>query len=256
MVPLKNSEALRTPVFGGMSGQAAAIVDITSNRIVLTESSNETKAVVTLLADHQVKTVREQPARIPYLGADGQWHEHTADLLAERHDADNVIFLVKDEHSAAKKRLWDFAENLARHTPKSVADRVQVLTSRHMPEWHNQNASLIVSARRDRRTYVDDELRVLAPELIDPVRIGDLSARLGGGQIAFRPIVRALYYGTLTYLGLGLIDVDAKVVFSGQVKDDTDRFGPPVDPNQSEPPIFRKPVKAKPKKPRASRRTS
>lgn len=75
VVPLKNSDALRSPAFGGEGGQSGAIVDVTSNRILLTESSNEKKFVKTLLADRQVKTVREQPARIPYLGSDGEWHD-------------------------------------------------------------------------------------------------------------------------------------------------------------------------------------
>lgn len=256
VVPLKNSTALRTPVFGGRSGQSGAIVDPRTNRIILTESAIEKRLIKTLLADRKVKSVREQAAELPHVDEHGATHTHTIDVIAELDDDQRVGYLAKDEHAATKHDLRGFAERLAGQTPRSTADRLQVVTSRDMPEWHVQNTSLLVSVRRDRRTHVDDELRMLAPQLLTPIKIGELSEMLGGGHVAFRPIARALFYGTLTYLGLGRITKDCKVMFSGKVEPDFDLLGPEVDPTQEEPPVLRRPKKAKPRKRRASRRSS
>lgn len=254
VVPLKNSAALRNPAYGGKGGQSGALVDPSDNRIILSESSIEKKTFKTFLADRHVKTLREQAAVIPFLDEDGEPHTHIIDAIVERRDGGTIGVLGKSEDSAAKHNLIGFAERLAAQTPKSVAHRLQVVTSRNLPEWHVQNSSLILSVRRDNRTPVDNALRELAPSLTKPIRIGKLSRLLGGGQIAFRPIVRALHYGTLTFLGLGRIDINSKVVFSGTVEEDTDRFGPIIDPQQEQPAVFRRPKKVPPKKPRASHR--
>lgn len=256
VVPLKNSAALRTPAFGGKSGQSGAIIDPRTNRIILTESAIEKRLVKTLLADRKVKSVREQAAVIPYIDALGHARNHTIDFIADLEDGEVVGLLAKDEHAASKHNLRGFAEHLAGQTSRSVANRLRVVTSRDMPEWHVQNVSLLVSVQRDRRTHVDDQLRLLAPQLSAPIKIGDLSTMLGGGQVAFRPIARALLYGTLTYLGLGKITPHCKVMFSGEVMPDMNLLGPNVDPTQAEPPVLRRPKNSTPKKkPRASRRT-
>ena len=147
VVPLKKSVAMRLPAFGGKGGQSGALVEPADNRIILTESSNEKKAFKTFLADRHVKTLREQAAVISYLDILGEEHAHTIDAVVEKHDGESIGLLVKDEHGASKHGLIGFAQRLAPQTPPAIAHRLQVITSRNLPEWHVQNVSLILSAR-------------------------------------------------------------------------------------------------------------
>ncbi len=87
----------------------------------------------------------------------------------------------------------------------------------------------------------------LAPSLSQPIRIGELTGILGGGAIAFRPVLRAIFFGTLSYLGFGVINEDSLVKFSGEVMPDLDRAKPvPFEvTGTSEPPVICKPTKRK-----------
>src|SRR5690606_20709751 len=133
-----------------------------------------------LLADNNVVSVRHQALKVAYVGQDGVIQHHTVDIVATMRDGSRVGYVVKLEAWASKHDARGFVERLSTFLPASKLDRIQLVTSRQLPEWGNQNARKIVNARRDRRGYVDDLLQEFAPELIKPIRIGDLTARLGG----------------------------------------------------------------------------
>lgn len=256
MRPLLNTEALRLPAFGNNGSQTGAIVEPVTKVVILTESSIEKKLVRSLLADPNVISVRHQALKVSYLGTDGKIHEHTVDVVATLRDGTKVGYVVKPEATAVKHDTRALVETLSQHVSPKEVSRLQLVSSRQLPEWSNRNARQLLNARRDRRTYVDDLLREVAPELIKPVRIGDLTARLGGGHVAFRPVLRAIHFGTLTYLGIGIIDENGKVKFSGQVRPDTDLQIVPPRPVGDEPPVILRRKKAPKPKKRASHRES
>ena len=240
IVPIKFGDPLRSPAFGTKGSKTGGLVDPATFIAVWTESSIEKKAVKAFLADRKVRSVKEQALRIPYLADNGTTLHHFVDLLVTLYDGTRIGFVVKPESTAVRDNLRGFVQRLAKVTPVQRANRLQLLTDRQLPEWGNLNADLLIKVRFDRRTYVDDDLRHLAPTLTSPIRIGELADHLGGGSIAFRPIVRALYYGTLDYLGVGRIDKNQSVRFSGQVMVDTGRFGPPCDLSMEVPPEIRR----------------
>ncbi|QQR34759.1 hypothetical protein JI749_10205 [Devosia oryziradicis] len=243
---------VRSPAFGTNGSQTGAIVEPVSNVVILTESSIEKKLVRSLLADNNVVSVRHQALLVTYVDQDGVTRDHTVDIVATMRDGSKVGYVVKPEASASKRDTRGFVERLAPFVPQSKLDRIQLVTSRQLPEWGNQNARKVLNARRDRRGYVDDLLREIAPELEKPVRIGDLTARLGGGDVAFRPVLRAIHYGTLIYLGFGTIDEKGLVKFSGAIMPDTDRLGPVPDLSNPEPPV----ILLRKTKPKSYRRAS
>lgn len=206
--------------------------------VILTESAIEKRLVRSLLADPKVANVRHQALKVSYLGADGEMHEHTVDVVATLLDGTKIGYVVKLESAAIKHDTRGLVQVLSKHASPRQVSRLQLVTSRQLPEWGNRNARQLLNARRDRRTPVDDLLREMAPELTKPVRIGDLTARLGGGQFAFRPVLRAIHFGTLTYLSAGIIDENGKVKFSGQVRPDTDLLIVPPPAPQEEPPVI------------------
>lgn len=225
-----------------------------TNIVILTESSIEKKAVRSLLADPNVASVQHQATRISYRDDDGELHHHTVDLLVTLKDGTTIGYVVKLETAAIKQDTRGLVEKLSAQVPSTKVDRLQLVTSRQLPAWADRNARLLISVRRDRRTFADAQLAEIAPELVKPIRIGDLTERLGGGHEGFRPVVRAIAAGTLKYLGVGVIDENGKVQFSGEVKPDVDlstpvpkHFGPP-------PVILRRKTKPKPQR-RASYRT-
>ena len=249
IVPLRNIEAVRTPAFGTNGSQTGAIVEPVTMLVILSESSIEKKVFRSLLADSNVISVRHQALTIAYLGGDGLLKHHTVDLVATLRDGTRIGYVVKKESAAIKHDMRGLVEKMATFVPTSKLDRLQLVTSRQLPEWGNQNARKLLNARRDRRTHIDDQLIEIAAELVKPIRIGDLSRRLGGGSIAFRPILRAIRLGTLTYLGFGVIDQNGLVKFSGNVMADTDLPGPRPEISAILPPVIlrRKPA-LKPKR--------
>jgi hypothetical protein len=249
---LLNTEAIRSPAFGNNGSQTGAIVEPITKVVILTESSIEKKLVRSLLADRNVVEVRHQALRIAYVDEDGQVRHHTVDIVATFRDGTKVGYVVKPEAAAVKHNARALVETLSRHVSRVEVSRLQLVTSRQLPEWGNRNARQLVNARRDRRTYVDDMMREIAPELTKPIRIGDLTARLGGGHVAFRPVLRAIHFGTLEFLGFGTIDENGKVRFSGQVMQDTDLSIVPPQPPGDEPPV----ILRRKKTPKPARRAS
>lgn len=257
VLPLQRVAAVRSPAFGTTGSQTGSIVEPVRQVVVLTESSIEKKLVRTLMADRNVESVRHQGLRIFYVGDDGQTHHHTVDLLVTLLDGTRIGYVVKPEHVAVRDNVRGLVEKLATSVSSERVDRLQLVTTRQLPEWGNQNARQLLNSRRDRRSHVDDMLREMAPDLVLPIRIADLTARLGGGHVAFRPVLRAIAFGTLEYLGTGVIDENSRVRFSGTVEPDLDASKPMAFDHLSreEPPVIKAPAKPKAPVKRASHRT-
>lgn len=256
LLPLQRVGVVRSPAFGTTASQTGSIVEPVTQIVVLTESLLEKKLVRALMADPNVKSVRHQALRIVYVGEDGERHHHTVDLLVTLRDGRRIGYVVKPEHTAVRDNVRGLVERLAASVSPSKVDRLQLVTSRQLPEWGNQNARQLLNARRDRRSHVDDMLREIAPNLVLPIRIADLTERLGGGHIAFRPVLRAIAFGTLEYLGCGVIDENSRVRFR-EIRPDLHAPAPVEFECHSleEPPVIRAPARPKAPIKRASHRT-
>lgn len=216
------SRGLRQPASRSKGSKIGALVCPETNRLIFTESDKEHMAALSCYADPAIKVVREQAAVISYRDADGNKKDHTLDFVAETHEGQKVGILVKDGNQAAKMRLCDFVDMIAPYTPGSVADSLIYMTNYDLPEFHVRNAQHFLSVRRDERTPFDDLVREAAASLAEPTVIRDFTAQFGGGEFAFRPVMRSIFFGTFVVLTQGLIDADSVIQFSGTVMPDRD----------------------------------
>lgn len=230
--PLRKGMALRNSARRSKGSERGEIVCPKTNVVILTESGLEHNAVLCAFADPKVVRVRDQDREIRYRDAAGAKRKHVLDLRIETDGGYVYGGLVKPQSKAIKQDLRGFATELAKFTPKSVADELVLIDERAMPEWEIRNATLFNSVRRGNRTVVDDELTAIAPTLVDEISICALSQLLGGGQVAFKPIARAIFYGTLECTVRGLITSRTLVRFSGKTMPDLDKAGP-VKPARS-----------------------
>lgn len=192
-----------------------------TDRLIHSESNIEHRAVLHCYHDRAVKTVRTQAVKISY-PADGADADHYVDVLAATWDRQSRGLVVKHSDKAAKMRLSDFVEYLAAHTDPSVVTALEPFTERDLPEFHVANARLFYAVRDDVRTYYDDLVREAAPAVKTPITIREFMEPMGGGRFAFRPVARAIFWGTLDVVSAGKIDPDSMIAFSGTVMPDLD----------------------------------
>lgn len=223
---LRKSKAIRDVPERSKGAEIGTFVCPKTNVVISTESGNESDVLQVCFADPRVTRVKEQAVRLHYTDAQGVARKHVLDLLVEQDDGYSRGLLVKPDSKAVATDLRGFTKALAAVTPTSVVNELNYVTERDMPETAKRNACCFNSVRRDRRTYVDDLVKDIAPSLTEEVMIGELADRLGGGRIAFRPLVRAIFYGTFELLTEGLIGPESYVRYSGSVMPDLDAAGP------------------------------
>lgn len=234
---LRRSKSLIQSPVRSKATEVSELVCPKTNTIIQGSSSIERHSQLISFADRKVVRVREQALRLPWKDEAGQVHSHTVDVLAITSDGEKIAILDKPHENAVKMGLHEFARKLAATTPRSVVSKIIPLTDRDMPEDEIRTAELFFSARRDRRTEIDAKVLELAPSLVEDTPIAKITAQLGGGRVAFRPVVRAIFYGTLLRVTAGVITPDTLVRFSGTVMPDLDQGGPSLTSSDSRLPI-------------------
>ncbi len=226
ILPVLVARVLRAIADRSKGSEIGYVICPRTNIAIKTESGNEHNTVLYCYLDRAIERVMVQSARIFFKNAAGERTHHTLDVRAKRFDGHIHGLLVKPDSKAVDSDLRTFTRMLAAVTPKKVADDLNYVTERDMPEHEIRNAAATLSCRREPRTEVDSLLAGIAPSIIGDVTIAELCAVLGGGRIAFRPIMRAIFYGTLECVTDGLIDSTSVVRFSGTVMPDLDAAGP------------------------------
>ncbi|MFD1944298.1 hypothetical protein [Paradevosia shaoguanensis] len=220
---IKKSRGSRKVAARSKGSVKGGLVCPVTDRMIETDSNIEHNAVVHAYSDRNVRTVRTQAARIDYRTPEDVEASHHLDVVAETYGGLKAGLVVKHSSKAAKMRLTDFVAHLAEWTPASVADTLAPLTDRDLPEWHVRNCQHFLSVRADQRGAFDDLVREHAHEVVEPTPIRDFTARFGGGEFAFRPVMRAIFWGTFEVMTEGLIDADTVIQFSGEVMPDLDQ---------------------------------
>jgi len=182
------------------------LLDPKTSRVLVAESTIESKAVLALMADRTIAHIQDQPSGIRFIDIDGVERLHTFDFRAERIDGDAFAIFAKNKERAEREDMRARVHLLADQLPSGFASEIVVLTEEDFPAWLAANNTLLVSVRFDPRTHVDDMVREAALLLEEPIAIGDLASRHGGGGVAFRPIVRLLDDGILELVEPARID--------------------------------------------------
>jgi hypothetical protein len=226
ILPILEGKVLRHVADRSKGSEIGYVICPRTNVAIKTESKGEQDGVLYCYMDPAVERVMAQSARIWFTDAEGARRHHTLDVRAKRYDGVIHGLLFKPDSKAVESDLRTFTKMLAAVTPKEVANTLNYVTDRDLPEYGLSNAAAMLSCRRESRTEVDAALAELAPGIEGDISIADLCVALGGGRIAFRPVMRAIFYGTLVCVSEGLIDPSTIVRFSGIVMPDLDADGP------------------------------
>lgn len=182
------------------------LLDSVSHRVLVAESTIESKAALALMADRTIAHIQDQPNGIRFIDIDGVERLHTFDFRAETIDGGAFAIFAKNKERAEREDMQSRVQLLADQLPLGFASEIVVVTEEDFPAWLVANNTLLISVRFDRRTHIDDMVRAAALLLDEPIAIGDLASMHGGGGVAFRPIVRLLDDGILELVEPARID--------------------------------------------------
>lgn len=173
------------------------LLDAVSHRVLVAESTIESKAVLTFMADRLVVGIQDQPASIPFDNIKGEQSTHTFDYRVTTTDGQSIAVFAKPKERADRDETQQEVQAIADCLPEGFASEIRVVTEEDFPTWFLGNVVLLVSVKTDPWTHAHDAVRNSALALSEPVRIGDLTIAHGGGAVAFRPIVRLIHDGIL-----------------------------------------------------------
>ncbi|POR42180.1 hypothetical protein CRT23_15005 [Methylobacterium sp. V23] len=189
-------------------------------RIINYESNAERRVLLVLLARPDVVDVREQVEPVRFVDADGKARGHTFDFKVLRRNGQTTLIAVKQ--SQWVERHPEFQETLAciaAQVPRSIADRVVLMTELDASRDAVHNAKLIHSVRADGTESHVDALRKITASLIGTTTVGSLVAASGLFGLGFRAVVRLIDDGTLRVVGTTRIDYGTKVTLVSRSED-------------------------------------
>lgn len=165
-------------------------------RIIRTESHLELVVLLVLLARPEIVDVVEQLPPISYIDMNGVRSEHVFDFLATCIDGARIAIAVKPWQHARRSDFVTRLKCIARDMPMGFADRIQLITDRHLDPTDVHNAWLLHGAR-----HVDaeaDEAAARAIEsIVEAMRLEDLVDLVGLAGRGLRALLRLIRHGRL-----------------------------------------------------------
>jgi hypothetical protein len=121
--------------------------------------------------------------------ADGATRTHTFDFVAYMADGSRTAIMVKAATRLQSDRLRKEHQAIASQVTRDFADRVVVMTEKHIDRVELFNAELMHEMRRP-DPATDAAARRAVKDLVGAVRVRDLVDHIGLGADGFRAIVR------------------------------------------------------------------
>ncbi|WGW05096.1 PDDEXK family nuclease [Tropicibacter oceani] len=178
-------------------------------RILDIESHTELMVGLVLSARRDVVALENQvPFR--WLADNGRPATHFFDFRANLADGTRIAVMVKSAHRLKSERLRRELEAVARQVTPDFADRVVVMTEKHLDRIEVHNAE-IMHEMRESEPSVDAAARREIQALHGEISIDRLQDAIGAGGQGFRAIVRLLRTGVLELAGPQRISPDAIV---------------------------------------------
>ncbi len=180
--------------------------DLGRSRRMELESKGEADCLFLTLATGKVVDVREQAGPVVYQSWDGQWREHTLDLLFTMMDGTRIARAVKPYEWVAAKRFDRELAYIARAAVPALCDKVVLFTDRDYTPAAAKDARRLYYARQHPDPEADAALSELCAKLYGRVQIRALAAQAAniGGRM-FGAVLRAIYAGELVHLSRGQI---------------------------------------------------
>ncbi|MCJ2082488.1 hypothetical protein [Methylobacterium sp. J-090] len=212
-IPPRISDASRrivVPRKGSLRGALVTRGEVP--RIVTYESDIERRVLLVLLARPDVVEVTEQVEPVRFLDEDGLPRKHYFDFKAVRRNGDRGLIAVKKlEWIERHPEFEDQLRLIAAQVPRSVADRVILMTDADASRSAVHDAKLIHSVRADGATDYDASVRDIVSTLIGTTTVGCLVAASGLEGRGFRAVVRLIDDGTLRVVDHSRIGYETRV---------------------------------------------
>jgi hypothetical protein len=165
-------------------------------RIIRTESNLELLVLLALLMRPEIVDVVEQLPAIRYIDMNGIRREHVFDYLATRIDGTRVAIAVKPWKHAQRSDFVARLKCVARDMPIGFADRVQLITDRHLDPIDKHNAELL-HAVRHADAEADEAAALAIASIVEAMRLEDLAALVGLAGRGMRALLRLVRDGRL-----------------------------------------------------------
>ena len=201
----------RKPGVGAKKHFSCAFVHGPGAGIVMnTDSLTEKRVALVLLARPDVVLLENQ-VRFPWYAEDGSEKRHYFDFRATMANGDRVAIMVKyDKKLADQDFRAEIAEIAAQVTPE-FADRVTLITEKHLDPIDVFNATLFNSVRRPDEA-ADAIMREAVKGLNGAANVGDLIAHTGLKGRGFRSIARLIGSRELQLQDRVRVDYDSLVM--------------------------------------------
>lgn len=118
-----------------------------SPRILQFESALEYAFLCLTLVRDDIQHIWDQPPAVHYAGCDGRTAKHIFDFLVTKTDGERIAVAVKPMQRVIARNFLSELERVAAATPKQFADRVILITDRHL-----DRAAAAAAARQLART--------------------------------------------------------------------------------------------------------
>ncbi|MGS4946979.1 hypothetical protein ACVDG3_15990 [Meridianimarinicoccus sp. RP-17] len=192
LIPPKPPAAARQVAMGARHRFSGTIVTgEDEGRAIDVESHLEMQVAMVMLARRDVVHLETQVPCL-WMDAQGLMQWHFFDFRLTLRDGSRVVLIVKPADKAQRPKFRETTARIAAQLTPDIADRVCVMTDRHLDPIELHNAELLHSCRTP-----DPEIDAAARRLVQgmgggAVRIGTLARTLNVGGRGFRAIVRLL----------------------------------------------------------------
>ncbi|SFU01951.1 hypothetical protein [Sedimentitalea nanhaiensis] len=201
----------RKPAVGAKKHFSCAFVyGSDAGRVMHTESLTEKHVAFALLARPDVVELKNQ-VLFTWDAEDGSKKWHHFDLFITKTDGSRVAIMVKYDEKLSFKEFQAEIVDIASHVTAEFADRVTIMTEKHLDPVDLHNAKLFKAVRR-RDPEVDMAMLDAVSDLVGAAKIGDLVAHTGLGGRGFRSIARLIGARELELQRPMRIDYDTHII--------------------------------------------
>lgn len=123
-------------------------------RIIQFESMLEYRFLCLILVRSDIHDILEQPPAIPYKRSDGSSATHVFDFLVTMQSGERIAIAIKPERRVIQRDFITELTHVESAMPKHFADRVKLITDRHLGRRASTEAARHVMRRRPTLTKV------------------------------------------------------------------------------------------------------
>lgn len=201
----------RTPGVGARKHFSCAFVHGPgAGSVMHTDSLTEKRVAFVLLTRPDVVKLENQ-VLFTWDEEDGSKGRHYFDFLITKTDGSRIAIMIKYDEKLSLEAFQAEIANTASHVTAEFADRVTIMTEKHLDPVDLHNATLFKATRKP-DPEADAIMRDTVAKLVGAAKIGDLVAHTGLGGRGFRSIARLIGARELELPRPMRIDYDTHII--------------------------------------------